>query len=542
MKKWLMLLILTLVLTSMIAVTTIKVAVLPLKRLDSASKYIQKFLTIRDLQMAFDKNEKYELLNMKTTAEIFKDMDIEDIDEMEKEDLAEIGKELKADVVIIGVISALNVNTFSIQFRFYSMRTDDLKSQRVDVVKEKKKRWAVLDKDFMGKLAGFINEEVEKINTLAIQDYHSENYKQAEQGFNTILNYNPGNKQALYYLGLIAYQQKDYIKAESNMLKALPDSLTTKETNILQDLSNVYRDKGDKEMLISTLIKIANLQKDEELWLNIANLYAESGQNAKAKESLQNALKLDPEFTKAKYRMAFLLYDMASYDEAIPYLEIASNDNPDNDIIARRLAFSYQKAGRINEAITRYENLIISNATNAVAYLNLAGLYRTAAAEASEVNNQPLVIEYNNKALATMNKLKVIDPENAFVYLRFADIYLATSNLTEAETNANTALNKDSSLYQPYIILATINQRRGTDKYNQFIELDKKFQSAFGKTADRLAKDRDAARIAANGLFKRAEDQLRAARIRTSEPEVLSDVDNKLNALTPLINQTGKVF
>jgi len=542
MKKWLLLLLVLMSIASILTATTIKVAVLPLKRLDSASKYIQKFMTIRDLERTFKTNDKYELLNLKTTADALKDMEIADIDEMEKTDMAEIGKELKADVVILGVISSVNDQTFSIQFRFYSLRTDDLKSQRIDVGKEKKKRWAVLEKDFLGKLALFINDEVDKMNTLAIQDYHAENYAQAEQGFNTILNYNPDNKQAYYYLGMIAYNQKKYDKAVTDLNKALSDNITIEDVNILRSLSDAYRDKGDKNLMISTLVKVATLQNDEELWLTIANLYVESKQNAKAEEALLNAMKIDPKFMKAQYRMAFLLYDDGKYNEAIPYLETSSTENPDNDLIARRLAFAYQKAGRISEAIARYENLIISSPSNTNAYLNLAGLYRVAATSASDANNQTLVTEYNQKSLNTLNKLKLIDNENAIMYLRYADVYLSMNNINDAEASANSALTKDASLYQPYVILATINQRKGTEQYNTFIEKDKQFGSAYGQKADRLAKERDASRLAANNSFKRAEEQLNAAKSRTNEPEVISDLDSKLSTVSQLITQTGKAY
>ena len=521
---------------------TVKVAVLPLKRLDSASKYIQKFLTIRDLQRSFDLDESFELLNMKTSANIFRELAFDDVDEMDKEDMAEIGKELEADVVILGVISSVNDQLFSIQFRFYSMRTDDIVSQRIDVVKDKRRRWAVLDNDFMGRLNSFFNQELEKMNNIALQDYQAENYEQAERGFNNILSYDPNNKQAYHYLGLIAYHDKNYSKAVTNFNLALADSLTTQDANILQSLSSAYRDMGDKENTIITLVKLAELQEDEELWLNIANLYAENNQNQKAKESLDKALEIDPEFLKAQYRMAFLLYDMAEYDNAIPYLEKAANDNPDNDLIARRLALAFQRAGRISEAIARYETIIVQNPTNTIAYLNLAGLYRTAAATASEANNQALVNENNQKTLDTLNKLRAVDPENPIAYLRFADVYLATNRLADAETNANLALSKDSSLYQPYIILASINQRRGTDRYNQFIDLDRQFQSAFGRTATRLANERDEARNAANTFFRRAEDQLKSARTRTNEPEIISDVEGKLVTLAQLINQTARSY
>ncbi len=542
MKKWFLLVLSALVITSAFAAATVKVAVLPLKRLDSASKYIQKFLTIRDMQLTFDKDEKFELMDMKNTAEIFNDLGIEDIDEMDKEDMAEAGRELKADLVILGVISAINDQTFSIQFRFYSMRTDEIVSQRIDVVKEKKKRWQVLDNDFMPKLTGFVNQELEKMNTIAIQDYQAENYAQAEKGFNSVLSYNPDNKQAYYYLGLIAYNKKDYPAAASNLNKALSDTLSAKDVGTLQNLSNVYRDMGDKDMQLSTLVKIANLEEDEEIWLSVANLYAENNQNLRAKEALQKALQVNPDFTKAHYRMAFLLYDMGNFDEAIPYLEKTADENPENDLIARRLANSYQRAGRISEAIARYESIIDSPNANALAYLNLAGLYRTAAADASDKNNQTLVSEYNRKALETLNKLKQTDPDNAVVYLRLADVYMATNRLNEAESNANQALSQDPTLYQPYIILASINQRRGTDKYNQFVDLDKQFQTAYGRRATQLSKDRDAAKLAANGLFRKAEEQLRAARNRTSEPEVITDVEGKLSTLAQLINQTGRIY
>ena len=181
MKKWLVLLLVSLIFTTVLSAATVKVAVLPLKRLDSASKYIQKFLTIRDLQLTFDKNDDFVMLDLDKVATAFKDMSIEDVDEMDKEDLAEIGNEVGADVVVLGVISSVNSQLFNIQFRFYSMRTDDITSQRVDVVKDKKKRWAALDNLFMGNLVKFFNQELEKLNNIAIQDYQAENYTQAEK-------------------------------------------------------------------------------------------------------------------------------------------------------------------------------------------------------------------------------------------------------------------------------------------------------------------------------------------------------------------------
>ena len=43
---------------------TTKVAILPLKALDSSSRYITKILTVRDLDLTFDKYANYVLLDM----------------------------------------------------------------------------------------------------------------------------------------------------------------------------------------------------------------------------------------------------------------------------------------------------------------------------------------------------------------------------------------------------------------------------------------------------------------------------------------------
>ncbi|MCD8479963.1 MAG: tetratricopeptide repeat protein [Candidatus Cloacimonetes bacterium] len=117
----------------------------------------------------------------------------------------------------------------------------------------------------------------------------------------------------------------------------------------------------------------------------------------------------------------------------------------------------------MDEAIARYEGLIRNNPNNAQAYLNVVSLYRQQASEASD----PAIVEQlNTKAINAMNELKRVDPENPMAYLNLASIYLAQGKNADAETNANLTLQKDPTLYQPYIILATVNQSKGTNDYN----------------------------------------------------------------------------
>jgi Tfp pilus assembly protein PilF len=124
------------------------------------------------------------------------------------------------------------------------------------------------------------------------------------------------------------------------------------------------------------------------------------------------------------------------------------------------------------------------------------------------------------------------------VYLNLAAIYLSQGKYNEAETNANQTISRNASLYQPYVILSAVYQTRGTEQYNRYIDLDRQAAKAVGSKARQLAKDRDAAKTNANGLFRRAQSQLEQARSKTSETEALNDISNRLNRVAQLISQT----
>ncbi|MDZ4122302.1 MAG: tetratricopeptide repeat protein, partial [Candidatus Cloacimonadaceae bacterium] len=212
----------------------------------------------------------------------------------------------------------------------------------------------------------------------------------------------------------------------------------------------------------------------------------------------------------------------------------AFNQFPDNDLISQRLATAYQRSNRINEAIQRYEQVIQNNPSNVFAYLNVVSLYRMVA---SETTDTALANQMYARAIETMNRLRAIQPENGLVYLNLASIYLAQNNNTEADNNARTAISKDPSLYQAYIIQAMVQQARGTTKYNEFIDLEKRAAAAVGRQATTLSRDRDAAKTAAATHFRSADELLKAARSRTSDPEVTKDINARLTRVAQLLSQ-----
>lgn len=535
MKRLVVILIALMVLAvTVLPAVTNKVAILPLKAYDSGSKYIQKILTKRDLRLTFDTHPKYDLMDMKAVEKKFKSTGYKDVEALELDEMLEVANTLETDLMIMGNITSSNPVVFRVQMRFFSPKSKELKSIEFNVGKDKNTRLKVLQDVFMVEVDKFISTEIEKMFNIAVNQYASENFAQAETSLLKVIDLNPEMKEAYYTLGATYNKMKKYDDAIRYLNRTL--ELEPNHLQALYTLADIYEATAQPLKRIEVLSKIAEINSDEELWFNIGNLYAENGDNVKAAESFRKALALKSDYGLAQYRLAFLLYDEGKFSEAIEYLEIAFNQFPDNDLIARRLAIAYQKAGRIDDAISKYETVMTNNPSNTQAYLNVVGLYRL---KASEAQDPKVTAEMNTKAIAAMNKLKQVDPNNAVAYLNLASIYLTQNKPADAESNANLALSKDPNLYLPYVILATVSQTKGTEAYNRFVDLEQKAAKAVGSKANQLKKDRDAAKGQANSLFRKAQEQLQSARSRATDAEAINDINNRLSRISGLISQTS---
>lgn len=500
---------------------TTKVAILPLKALDSPSRYITKILTVRDLDLTFDKYANYTLLDMEETELHFRETGYNDVEELEKEEMVEISKNLSSEVIVMGSVSENRPGLYGITMRMYSTLSGELKQVSFNVGKDKTSRWQALDEGMMKELDGFVSGEMDKIFNIATSYYNNGNYMEAEKSLKQVVALKPDKVDAYIYLG------NTYLKTERNDLaeatfvkgfEADPKNLT-----IMRALNDIYEKTNQTAKRITLMEGFAEANNDAETWLAVGNLYDQQGNAVKAKAAFQKALAIDPEYSAANVRLAFMLYDEGNYAESIPMLEKAFELAPDNDIISSRLATAYQKSGRIQDAIARYEGLIKNDPNNVNAYLNLVNLYRT--------DNK------DSKAIETINALKKIDPNNPYVYLNLAAIYLSQNKYNDAETNANLTISKDAGLYQPYVILASVFQSRGTDAYNSYLDLDRQASAAVGKKATDLRKKRDAAKGNAQSLLGKARDNLNSARSRASESSAINDINARLGRVNDLISK-----
>ncbi|MDD4310711.1 MAG: hypothetical protein PHO32_10045, partial [Candidatus Cloacimonetes bacterium] len=180
---------------------TTKVAILPLKAMDSQSRYIEKMLSVRDLNHAFASHPQYELLDMEEVAAQFKLSGYKDVDALEVEEMKELVEMTSSDVLATGNITSSRGDSYSINLKLFSARTSELKQLNFSVSKFKQDRWANLETSLIGELDKFISNEVDKIYNIAINYYSSGNYVEAEKSLKVAMGLNPELKDANYYLG-----------------------------------------------------------------------------------------------------------------------------------------------------------------------------------------------------------------------------------------------------------------------------------------------------------------------------------------------------
>jgi tetratricopeptide (TPR) repeat protein len=511
-----------------------KVAFLPLKTMDARSRNVRKILTVRDLEYVFSEYPQYELMDLEEVAREYNDFRFPDVDDIDLDEMLEVAQATNANLLILGNIASLRSDLFAMNLRLFSARTNELRQLNFNISNLKNQRWKQLDESLMGAIDSFISTEVDRIFNLATNFYAGANYAEAEKQLQTAIGLDPENVDAYYYLGATYFRTERYALAETSFNKVLELNPESYQTLVM--MNEMYEKTGDNMKRIATMERIADMNDDEELWLVIGNLYAEAGEMTKAEAAFNSALALDEESPIVKTRLAFLLFDQERYADALPYLESAYDSFPENDLISRRLAVSYQRSGRMADAIARYEGLIRANPNNVNAYLNVVSLYRN---QATEATDQATKDAMNAKAIETMNQLIRISPNNAMPYLNLASIYLAQGNNNAAETNANATIQRDPGLYQPYLILATVSQSKGTNEYNRFVDLERRAAAAVGRQATTLSRDRDAAKAAANNHFRTAVSHLTTARTLSSEPEILREIQGKLSSLSNLISQTA---
>lgn len=203
--------------------------------------------------------------------------------------------------------------------------------------------------------AGFIYEFLEKIDkakliyerALKIQPKYAQLLKRMavihilENKFDNALEYinniDPVERDVDYYLitAEIWSNKKDYNKASIILIDGLNNNPT--DTNILYSLAMQYEYLKERDKAVETIKKALKIEPENPVYLNfLGYIYADMNINIKeAYDLIDKALKQDPNNPAYVDSMAWVLYRMKDYKNALNYAEMAYKAMPkDKEIIS----------------------------------------------------------------------------------------------------------------------------------------------------------------------------------------------------------------
>lgn len=523
-KKIILSTLMILILATSLAANAQKVTILELSS-DRESNYVAKSLMKRDFSKVFKKFEDIELINKKKAKKVLESSGISKLSYARTEDIAAMGAELEADVVIWGTISAESSSDFKIVAKIYSTKTNEVSVISFNVEKKSKLRLKTLEEKLVPKIQELGAGEIEKFLNIGVQHFSSKNYESAEETFLSLVDLDPNNRDGYFYLGLIKYIQKDFETSVEYYNKTL--EISPEDKDVLDYLSKSYQNMEELELAAEALERITEFEDNKEIWLRIGNIYAELEYTDQAKDAFSAAIEIDEDYFEAYQALGEILYTMEFYDEAIKPLEVASNAFPEDDDLQKKLAKCYHKTGKLESAIENYKQMVIDQPDNKTAYMNLAGAYR-------ETNQ-------NNEALKILNDLLKLAPDNPKVYLRLADVYIALEDFSDAIANANKAKEIDPELYSSYRVLASIHQKIGYGKYEKFLEYEELYKDKsvyYGEKADEMSEMITTVKAEANSNFVKALGLLDETAKRTEKASVLRDVKSTKSTLIQLKDAT----
>lgn len=213
----------------------------------------------------------------------------------------------------------------------------------------------------------------------ALREKTVENFKQAAELFNRVLQIDPANDASMYELANLQKMQNNYAAVRPLLEKAV----TVNPDN-------------------------------EWYWIALADSYERNNDIGKLENVFNELIRLNPDKPDYYFDKANAMFLQKRYDEALKlYDKVEDLAGISDELIANRQKI-YLKQGNVNKAAAALEKLIADNPGQVRYYLMLAEIYNS--------NN------LNDKAVVVLEKAKKLDPGNGMIHLALADIYRDKKN------------------------------------------------------------------------------------------------------------------
>ncbi|MGA1840177.1 MAG: tetratricopeptide repeat protein [bacterium] len=198
-------------------------------------------------------------------------------------------------------------------------------------------------------------------------------YDRARKEFQKILEINPENASALFYLASIEERTGNLEEAErifKRLLTISPDYL-----DVHNHLGVIYHKKGDLDMALREFELALEQAEYSEVYYNLSVVSRLKGQQDKAVKAAHMAIELDPNYADAINQLGQLAFDKGAPEEASKYFLRALRIEPKHLEASNNLGVLYHSQGREEEAIKAFRHALSIDPNRGEAYNNLGSIY-----------------------------------------------------------------------------------------------------------------------------------------------------------------------
>lgn len=473
-----------------------------------------------DFQEVGEENPKLVMISEKDVSKALAKTKIEELDQTVVNDLSQ---KVGSQINIWGSVSQLESTLYNMVVFIFDAQSQEIKYEQIKVEKKKDERQKAVQRvlDIAIEMSGSAGTKAFEI---AMNFFNSEQYADAKTSFKTVLELDPVNKEAYHYLAYINALDGEYGKAINNYKKAL--EIDPEYIEALEGLAWSYRMIEDYALSTETYRKLSELDEENlEYVICVGDICRLTDSFDEAIDAYNIALEIDESSIDAHKPLGLLLFEEDYYDEAIPHLRAVVETGADDGDIGKKLAIAYQKTGRIDEAIQQNLDILEKNPSLTAPYLNLAAIYVTQ--------------QHFQKALDALNNYIERVPDSEVGYNRIADVYRQMKEYDKAVQNAQKSAELAPSKPEPYLILGEIDNERGYDHYQLYVEYDEKAKNPeFSTEYNKWHKLRVENKKKANAYFTSAKAYYEKAKSLTTDYFMQERLKDKINLVKQLIEET----
>lgn len=216
----------------------------------------------------------------------------------------------------------------------------------------------------------------------ALQHHQEGRLAEAERGYRKVLTADAGNVDALHFLGVIAYQRKEFERAAKLISEAISRNFSNAPAH--NNLGNVFNAQGKLDQAIACYQNAIMLQPDYvEAHANLGAAFRARGLTDDAIGSYRRALALAPDALTVQADLGAILAEEGRFDEAAACYRRAIALRPNNAAAYSNLGNALRSQGLIgenqkllNEAIQCYRKALELNPEFSEAHSNLGNALR----------------------------------------------------------------------------------------------------------------------------------------------------------------------